>query len=146
MVNGTAEVDLANLTPAQASTIALGFHYASENGLAYGGPGDDIIELGSAQVDTVVIGANSGNDLVTQFDKTNDVLQFNDGLNPTWSDTYVNGMHALLGEYSGGSVTLTGLTTADLSSLHIQGVSGSAVVGAPHASTWSSTSDLFHFT
>jgi hypothetical protein len=145
MVNGSAVVDLANVAPAQASTIPLDLHYTSENGQAYGSSGDDILELGSSQVDTVIITPNSGNDLVTQFDKSNDILQFNGGASPTWSDTYVNGMHALLGVYSGGSVTLTGLTTADLATLHIQGVSGAPITAAPEASSWSSTSDLFHF-
>ncbi|WP_308515732.1 hypothetical protein [Sphingomonas flavescens] len=141
MVNGAAEVTLAGIAPALAQTIDYGFHYVPDNGVLQGSSGKDVLQTNVNQVDRVIVGANSNDDIVTHFDPAMDVLQFNDGLQPNWSDSVVNGMPSLLATFAGGSLTLTGLTTADLANMHIDGVSGFPSTSTPMLSYWSVSTD-----
>lgn len=135
MVNGTARIDLAGVSLATAETISYGFQYASQYGILYGGSSNDVLRCGNG-TDTVQIGSNLGNDIVTSFDKSADILDFTNDVQVSWSDTEVNGQQALLGTFAGGSVTLTGLATSDVSSLHIEGLTTLWTIDPTHHMSW----------
>ena len=146
MVIGAARVTLDGISPSTAQqSVAFGFEYTSTaNGIFQGGPTNDVLYCNPNYAETVVTGPGTGNDVVMNFDKTHDVLDFASDTQVTWSNTYVNGQESLLGMFGGGSVTLTGLTTNDLSSgaLHVQGLITPATIDpTDHMSWWSVPSD-----
>jgi hypothetical protein len=145
MVGGQAKLTLTGVAPDVAATIPYGFQYSPENGVLQGSSGDDVLHLGSSFVERVVIGQSNGDDIVLQFAKGTDIIQFTDGLQPVWSNTYVNGQKALLGSFDGGSVTLTGLSTDDVPALNIEGVGDPAQYGAAGISSWSVPTDAALF-
>ena len=139
MVNGTARIDLAGVPLATAVNVSLGHQYIVENGILSGGTGNDVLKCTNNAI--VQVGPNSGNDVIVGFNST-DTLHFTSDMQVSWSDTVVNGQHSLLGTFTGGSVTLTGLGTSDLSSLHIDGlITPSTIDPVHHMSWWSVPSD-----
>lgn len=142
VVNGAVRVDLAGVSVSAASGIQFGFDYISENGVLRGQSTNDVLRAGSNSIDNVQVGSGSGNDLVTQFDTAVDSLTFTNDLQVTWANSYVNGQSALLGTFTGGSIALTGLTTSDLSAMHINGLVTPYIVDPhPHLGFWSYASD-----
>ena len=119
VVDGAAEVSLANVAPDLAETIELNFALGG-TGPIEGSTGDDMLFVGSSAPSYIVLGANSGDDLLITFDILTDVLVFQDDIVPTWSDTLVNGEEMLLGTWTGGSVTIEGLDTSDVPNLIIE--------------------------
>jgi Ca2+-binding RTX toxin-like protein len=138
VVNGSVQAILANVTPDVASTIHLQFAITPTNGQLHGTSGDDI--LYPTANTSIYFDANSGNDYVTHFDKATDNLVFAANTNIMWSNSVANGEHTLVGSFSGGSVTLAGLSTADAASLHIEGLASTSF-GPDAFSTWSVPSD-----
>ena len=147
MVNGAARVTLAGVPVSTAQTISYGFEYVSTgNGTMQGGATNDVLNCSNNYVDTVMTGPNSGNDLILNFNKAQDVLDFTSDTQVTWCNTFVNGQDALLGTFAGGSVTMTGLSTADLGALHIHGLATPAMIDPmDHISWWSVPSDAALF-
>lgn len=145
MVGGQAKITLNGVAPEVAASIAYGFEYLAEGGVLHGSTRDDVLHAGLETVERVVVGSNGGNDLVIQFDRANDVIQFAGDLQPVWSDTYVNGQQALMATYAGGSLTLTGLTTGDVPFLHVEGFVGPASYGVHGPGSWSVPSDASFF-
>jgi hypothetical protein len=88
---------------------------------------------------------DNGDDAVVNFNIASDILVFEDGVVPLWSDTFVNGAPALLGTWASGSVTIQGLQTSDVPYLHIEGVSSSPTYGADGPGPWSVASDNLLF-
>lgn len=143
MVNNVAEVTLANVDPVTAASITFGFAFLAENGVSEGRSGDDLLFVGVNVADRIKLGSDSGNDLAVSFDASLDILVFEDGVVPTWSNTLVNGAQALVGSFSGGSITLMGLDMDDVAGLNIDGSRGSlAGSTAPVESAWSVESDF----
>lgn len=126
-VNNVLVVTLAGVAPADAETISLGFALGPTNGILQGSSGDDMLYSSSAS-ERIMLGAGSGDDIVVDF-TTNDVLVFQDGVQPVWQDVMLNGQQALVGTWAGGSVTLEGYTTASLGLLNIESVPGATAPG-----------------
>jgi len=127
-VNGQV-ITLAGITPDVANTIKVGQGFYNRSvATVTSGPGDDIIwpSTGPTQL---VFGHASGNDIITHFTIADDQLNFTGGAPSGWSNVSVNGEQAIQGYYDNGSssVTILGLTTADVSHLLIQS-SGAAAV------------------
>ena len=142
MVSGVAEVTLANVDVALAETIEIGYALFSDTGHLEGSSGDDLLFVGSVAPTRIHLGADNGNDATVGFDIHSDVLVFEDGVSPTWSDTMVNGAVALLGTWAGGSITLQGLGTDDVPSLLIEGLASAPDFGPPGAGPWSTDTDF----
>ena len=141
MLNGVAEVVLPDVPLSLARTIELGFTlFADASGRIEGSSGDDILWSGQTGTAYYVFGADSGNDIAAAFDILSDVLVFEDGIAPVWSDTLVNGAQALLGTWADGSVTIQGLSTADVPNLHTQNM-GTPQYGDAGPGPWSTGSD-----
>ena len=141
VVSGIAEVHLAGVAPSLAETIQLDFALGG-TGIIEGAGGDDMLFVGSSAPSHVVLGSASGDDLLISFDVLTDVLVFEDGIIPTWSDTMVNGELMLLGTWAGGSVTIEGLDTTDVPDLIIQGGAGSTLLAAQGPGAWSTDADF----
>jgi hypothetical protein len=143
MVNGAARVTLAGIPVSTAQTIGYGFEYVSTgNGTVQGGATNDVLNCSNNYVETVMTGPSTGNDLVLHFNPSQDLLDFTSDAQVSWSNTFVNGEESLLGTFAGGSVTLMGLTTADVGSLHVQGlVTPPTIDPTDHMSWWSVPSD-----
>ena len=88
--------------------------------------------------------AGSGDDLVVDF-SLSDVLVFEDGVVPIWSDTRINGQPALLGTFGTSSVTLESYTTAAVASLNIEGYAGADLYAGPGMGPWSVSTDAAYF-
>ena len=142
-VNGVREVTLANVDLAAAQSILFGVVVSPINNIVEGGSGDDMLWAGGhTTVTRVVVG--SGDDVVINFDLALDTLAFEDGINPVWNNTIINGAQALVGTYEGGSVTFQGLSMDDVASMMIDGSRGIlAQTEDPVPSAWSVPSDLF---
>ena len=141
MLNGVAEVTLIGVPLELAQTIDLGFTLVATSGRLEGSSGDDLLWSGPTGSVEFVFGMNSGNDIAAAFDILTDVLVFEDGIVPTWSDTLVNGAPALLGTWADGSVTIQGLGTDDLDDLRIIGVESAPEVGSAGPGPWSNNTD-----
>ena len=141
MVNGIGEVTLANIDVSTAQTIELGYALYSNSGSIEGSSGDDLIWAGGNVATRIIFGANSGDDALVDFNILNDSLVFEDGVDPTWSDTMVNGAEALVGNWVDGSVTIQGLSTDDLPNLIIEGASAAQIGGVTETNPWSIRSD-----
>lgn len=142
MVNGVAEVTLANVGPLLAETIEVGYAISPVNGVVQGSSGDDLLYVGGAESSRIILGLDNGDDAAIGFDILSDVLVFEDGIVPTWSDTMVNGAPALLGTWADGSITLQGLGTDDVPSLIIEGVASAPAYGPAAPGPWSVPSDV----
>lgn len=142
MLNGVAEIILSDVPLELARGIELGFTvFADASGRIEGSSGDDILWSAQSGTAQYVFGANSGNDIAASFDILTDVLLFEDGIVPVWSDTLVNGAPALLGTWADGSVTIQGLDTGDVPQLQVQNVAGAPQYGASGPGPWSAASD-----
>jgi hypothetical protein len=142
-VNGVVAVSLAGVSPADAETITFGFALTAYNGILQGSVGDDML-YSSSSSERIIVGANSGHDLVVDF-SMNDVLVFEgDGL-LVWSDTFINGQSALVGTWGNSSITLEGYTTAAVPSLTMESATGEYELGSPGLSSWSVASDADYF-
>lgn len=145
MIGGVAEVTLANVSVAAAQTIDVGYAVTPVNGVVHGSSGDDMLYVGTVAPSRILLGDDNGDDITISFDAATDILVFEDGMIPVWSDTYVNGQQALVGTFAGGSITLPGLETGDVASLNIEGVAGAAAFGPDAMSAWSVNSDADYF-
>lgn len=144
-INGVREVTLANVGVEQAKTIAFGLILSAVDNVVEGGPNDDFLYVsGSAGVETrVMIGANSGDDVLKVFDLGWDRLVFAPDLDVVWSNSIVNGATALVATFQGGSITIEGLSMADVPAIRITGPAGSLAPSAdPVASAWSNANDF----
>lgn len=143
-VNGVREVTLANVDLATAQNIVFGLVVSPIDNVVSGGPGDDMLYAGGHTTTTsVVVGADSGDDVVINFTLTHDTLVFAEGLSPEWSNTIINGADALVATFAGGSLTFQGLSIDDVAAMMIQGDRGTiADSDAPVASAWSVESDF----
>lgn len=112
-------VILAGITPDVASTIKVG-QFQFQSSTIRSGFGDDVIWPSSGP-SQLVFGSGSGNDIVTHFNIGDDHLIFTAGAPTSWTNVSVNGEQAIQGFYDNGgsSVTILGLTTADVSNLLI---------------------------
>lgn len=144
MVGGVAEVTLANIGPLLAETIEIGYAISPVDGIVQGSSGDDLLFVGGSAPSRIILGADNGDDATVGFDILSDVLVFEDGIVPTWSDTLVNGAPALLGTWADGSITLQGLSTANVGQLIIEGLPDGTVMGTADAGPgpWSNNSDI----
>jgi Ca2+-binding RTX toxin-like protein len=143
-INGVREVTLANVSVEEARTTSFGLVLSPVNNVVQGGPNDDILYVGGATTTTrVLIAANSGDDVLKNFDLPLDGLVFADGLEIVWSNSVVNGLNALVGTFQGGSVTIERLSMNDVAALQIEGPRGtlSATIN-PIASAWSNSDDV----
>lgn len=139
MIGGVAEVTLANVGLSLAQSIEIGHSISPVNGVVEGQSGDDLLYVGSIVPSRIILGADNGDDATIGFDILTDVLVFEDGVVPTWSNSLVNGAPALLGSWAGGSITLQGLSTDDVANLIIEGSAGS--IGSDGPGPWSTSSD-----
>lgn len=142
MVNNEAEVTLANIGVTLAETIELGYALFSDTGTLQGSSGDDLLFVGNTAPTRILLGADNGDDATVGFDILSDILVFEDGIVPTWSDTIVNGAPALLGTWADGSITLQGLGTDDVPNLIIEGVASAPAYGAAGPGPWSTDADF----
>jgi Ca2+-binding RTX toxin-like protein len=98
-----------------------GYVMAASGGTLTSGAGDDFIYDGAntTTVDRFVFPSGSGHDELVGFDKQIDTLVFSGAV--SWTQTDYHGDTALVATYDGGnsSVTLVGLTMADVGSLHV---------------------------
>jgi hypothetical protein len=140
MVNGVGEVTLANIDVATAQTIQLDYALLPVNGHIEGSSGNDLLFVGNGA--RIHLGSDSGDDATVSFDIAEDILVFDDGVAPTWSDTMVNGAAALLGSWEGGSITIQGLGTDDVPDLMIEGSAADPAYGAPGPGPWSNGDDF----
>ena len=141
MVGGTAKLTLANVALADAQGIELGYALLPVNGRVEGSSGDDLLWTGGNSTARVVLGSNTGDDVAVDFNIANDILVFEDGVTPVWSDTLVNGAAALLGTWTGGSITIQGLDTGDVPNLLMEGLTTGLPYGPAGPGPWSSASD-----
>ena len=135
---------LANVDPVEAEAIVLGFMIGSTNGTLQGSFGDDVLIASKFSADRVVVGASSGHDYLTYF-MSDDVLAFEDGIVPVWSDSMVNGLPVLVGKWNGGSLTIEGYSTASLSTIQMDGPLGPPITTDAGLSAWSVASDADYF-
>ena len=112
---------LQGITPDIANTIKVGFFLGGGATTLTSGPGDDIMWPSSGP-SQLVFGPGSGNDIITHFTIADDQLIFTSDAPTSWTDVSVNGEQAIQGYYDNGasSVTILGLTTADVAHLLIQ--------------------------
>ena len=143
-INGVREVTLANVSLADAQGIAFGLVLSPVNNEVSGGPGDDMLYAGGhTTVTRVLVGADSGDDIIINFTLSLDTLEFAAGLDPVWTNSIVNGAAALVATFAGGSLTFQGLSTDDVADMSIQGNRGTiAPDPTPVESAWSVDSDF----
>lgn len=146
-VDGVLVVTLAGISPATAETIRFGYVVLAENGIVQGGQGNDILYAhGGTETTRILLDSDSGHDMTSFFEITEDILVFEDVAAVTWSNTMLNGSQALVGTFAGGSITLPGLSTADVANLQVEGVTDAQqVIGTDGMSHWSSNSDGFYY-
>ena len=143
-INGVREVTLSNVSLADAQTIAFGLVLSPVNNEVSGGAGDDMLYAGGhTTVTRVLVGADSGDDVIINFTLSLDTPVFAAGLDPVWTNSIVNGATALVATFDGGSLTFQGLSTDDVAAMMIQGNRGTiAPDPTPVASAWSADSDF----
>jgi Ca2+-binding RTX toxin-like protein len=141
MVGGVAEVTLANVGPLLAETIEIGYAVLPINGTIQGASGNDLLFVGGVSPTRIILGTDNGDDAAIGFDILSDVLVFEDGIVPIWSDTMVNGAPALLGTWADGSITLQGLSTADVDNLITENMAMPPAFGPPGPGAWSNAGD-----
>jgi Ca2+-binding RTX toxin-like protein len=144
-VNGVREVTLANVDAVTAQSILFGVVVSPINNVVEGGPGDDMLYAGGhTTVTRVVVGSDSGDDIIVNFDIALDTLAFEDGIMPIWNNTIINGASALVGTFAGGSVTFQGLSMDDVAAMRIDGSRGTLAASEdPISSAWSVPTDIF---